>query len=87
MSGSNAVHPLLADAPGRRELLLGNEAIVRGAIEAGIGLVSGYPGTPASEIGDTFHELHAALGIPFEYSVHEKVALEAFGRARPASAR
>ncbi len=80
MSGSKSVHPLLADAPGRRELLLGNEAIVRGAIEAGIGLVSGYPGTPASEIGDTFHELHAALGIPFEYSVNEKVALEvAFG--------
>ncbi|MHB8874110.1 MAG: thiamine pyrophosphate-dependent enzyme, partial [Myxococcaceae bacterium] len=65
---------------GRRELLLGNEAVVRGAIEAGVGVVSGYPGTPASEVGDTFHRLQRDLGIWFEYSVNEKIALEvAFG--------
>ncbi|MBI2374280.1 MAG: FAD-dependent oxidoreductase [Deltaproteobacteria bacterium] len=71
---------LLSKELGRRELLTGNEAIVRGAIEAGVGLVSGYPGTPASEVGDTFRELASELGISFEYSVNEKVALElAFG--------
>ena len=72
--------PLLSVEAGQRALLLGNEAVVRGAIEAGVGLVTGYPGTPASEIGDTFHRLHNALGVAFEYSVNEKIALEvAFG--------
>ena len=71
---------LLSAQVGRRELLLGNEAVVRGAIEAGVRLVSGYPGTPASEVGDTFFRLKEALGISFEYSVNEKIALElAFG--------
>ena len=74
------MHPVLSREVGCGELLLGNEAVVRGAIEAGVGFVSGYPGTPASEIGDTFHKLHEELGIDFEYSVNEKVALEiAFG--------
>ncbi|MFQ5557345.1 MAG: thiamine pyrophosphate-dependent enzyme, partial [Acidimicrobiales bacterium] len=68
--------PLLADEPGRTELLLGNEAIARGAIEAGVGFACGYPGTPSSEVTDTFARLAGPLGIPFEYSVNEKVALE-----------
>jgi indolepyruvate ferredoxin oxidoreductase alpha subunit len=73
---------LVSTEVGHRELLLGNEAIVRGALEAGVGLVTGYPGTPASEIGDTFAELHRQLGIRFEYSINEKVALElAYGAA------
>ncbi len=69
-------HPLLADEAGRTELLLGNEAIARGAIEAGVGFASGYPGTPSTEVTDTFARLAPELGIPFEYSVNEKVALE-----------
>jgi len=60
-----------------KELLLGNEAIVRGALEAGVGFTSTYPGTPASEIGDTFASVAKQLGIHFEYSTNEKVALEA----------
>ena len=60
-----------------RELLLGNEAVVRGALEAGVGFVSTYPGTPASEIGDTFAKIFGEVGLYFEYSVNEKVALEA----------
>lgn len=67
---------LLSEDAGRSALLLGNEAIVRGAIEAGVAVVSGYPGTPASEIGDTLWRLAASLGIRCEYSVNEKVALE-----------
>jgi len=56
--------------------LTGNEAIVRGALEAGVGFVSGYPGTPASEIGDIFREISADYGISYEDSVNEKVAIE-----------
>lgn len=70
------MHPLLAEEPGSKRLLLGNEAIVRGALEAGVGFVSTYPGTPSSEIGDNFYRLSAEAGINFEYSVNEKVALE-----------
>ncbi len=61
----------------KKELLLGNEAVVRGALEAGVGFASTYPGTPASEIGDTFAKVFQELGFYFEYSSNEKVALEA----------
>ncbi|RLG68198.1 MAG: indolepyruvate ferredoxin oxidoreductase subunit alpha, partial [Methanobacteriota archaeon] len=57
--------------------MLSNEAIVRGALEAGVGFASTYPGTPASEIGDTFARISKDAGIYFEYSANEKVALEA----------
>lgn len=70
------MHKLLEDSPGKEMLLLGNEAIARGAIEAGIGLASCYPGTPSSEIPDTFFTLFQEAGFYFEYSTNEKVALE-----------
>ena len=57
-------------------LLLGNEAIVRGALEAGVGFASTYPGTPSSEIGDTYFKIFRDAGMYFEYSTNEKVALE-----------
>ena len=62
---------------GKKVILLGNEAIVRGALEAGVSFASTFPGTPASEIGDTFSKIAKQLGIYFEYSTNEKVALEA----------
>ena len=40
-----------------KKILLGNEAIVQGALEAGVQFVSTYLGTPASEIGDTFFKI------------------------------
>ena len=80
------MHPLLADQPATR-LLLGNEAIVRGALEAGVGFVSTYPGTPASEIGDSFFRLHEEAGVTFEYSINEKVALEVAGAAAVSGVR
>ena len=55
-------------------LLLGNEAIARGAVEAGIGFATSYPGTPSSEVGDTLERVAEDLGIKFLYSVNEKVA-------------
>lgn len=69
-------NPLLADTPGDVHLLLGNEAIVRGAVEAGIQVVTCYPGTPSSEVPDTFYRISPEGKYYFEYSVNEKVALE-----------
>ena len=70
------MHPLLKNRSGRPMLLLGNHAIVRGALEAGVALVTSYPGTPSSEISDAFFELSAETDVYFEYSTNEKVALE-----------
>ena len=70
------MHALLSGQPGERRLLLGNEAIVRGALEAGVALATTYPGTPASEIGDRFYQLSQESDLYFEYSTNEKVALE-----------
>jgi len=67
---------LLQDAQGKRVLLLGNEAIARGILEAGISVVSTYPGTPASEIGDTISNIAKEAGIYMEYSTNEIVAME-----------
>ena len=70
--------PLLG-RPGHTAALLGNEAIVRGALEAGVSFAAGYPGTPSSEVTDSFARLGPLLadtGFSFEYSVNEKIALE-----------
>lgn len=69
-------HPVAFDEPGKRVILMGNEAIARGALEGGISLASAYPGTPSSEIGDTFAKVAKETGIHFEWSANEKVALE-----------
>ncbi len=55
---------------------MGNEAIARGALEAGVRVATTYPGTPASEIGDTLARIGDRAHVAFEYSVNEKVALE-----------
>ncbi len=67
---------LLTGKPGERRLFLGNEAIVRGALEAGVRLAATYPGTPASEIGDRLYVISRQMDLYFEYSTNEKVALE-----------
>ena len=58
---------------GEKLCALGNEAIARGALEAGVQFVSGYPGTPASEIGDVFSRSHRDVGVHFEWSINEKL--------------
>ncbi len=55
---------------------MGNEAIARGAIEAGVGVATSYPGTPASEILETLALAAPKLGFHAEWSVNEKVAFE-----------
>ncbi len=67
---------LLKDELNKRVLLLGNEAIVRGILESGISVVTTYPGTPASEIGDTMAEIGKEAGVYMEYSTNEIVAVE-----------
>jgi indolepyruvate ferredoxin oxidoreductase alpha subunit len=70
------MHELLKENPGEKMLLLGNEAIARGAIEAGLALATAYPGTPSSEVALAFYQIHQETDLYFEYSVNEKVALE-----------
>lgn len=70
------LHMLLENSPGKKVLLLGNEAIARGILEAGIGIVTTYPGTPASEIGDSISTIAAEASLYMEYSINEMVAVE-----------
>ena len=79
---------ILEDKPKKKILLLGNEAITRGAIEAGVDVATTYPGTPSSEIADTFSHIakhftkqNKEPSYYFEYSTNEKVALEVAGAA------
>ena len=67
---------LLENVPGKRTLLLGNEAIARGILEAGISVVTTYPGTPASEIGDSISGIARDAGLYMEYSINEMVAVQ-----------
>jgi indolepyruvate ferredoxin oxidoreductase alpha subunit len=67
--------PLLRETPGPA-LLMGNEAIARGAIEAGVAVCAGYPGNPSSEIIGQLAEVGAELGLHVEWSTNEKVAME-----------
>jgi len=59
-------------------ILMGNEAIARGLIEAGVTLAASYPGTPASEILSALVAFAKETGAPLhaEWSVNEKVAYE-----------
>jgi len=61
---------------GERLLLLGNEAVARGAIEANAEIVASYPGTPASEIVDTLALVADEVGMHVQWSTNEKVAFE-----------
>ncbi|MFG1519644.1 MAG: indolepyruvate ferredoxin oxidoreductase subunit alpha [Thermoplasmataceae archaeon] len=56
--------------------LLSNEAIARGAVEAGVKIATTYPGTPSSEVGDTLSLISKKFGMKFQFSVNEKVAIE-----------
>ncbi len=75
------MNKLLENQKGEKAMFLGNEAIIRGALEAGVQFVSTYPGTPASEIGNNFFALQKELKddpkFLFEFSTNEKTAMEA----------
>jgi len=59
-----------------KKLLTGNEAIAEGVIESGAEVVTGYPGTPSTEVILTLLPQEKELGIHIEWSVNEKVAFE-----------
>ncbi|MDR1948161.1 MAG: indolepyruvate ferredoxin oxidoreductase subunit alpha [Spirochaetaceae bacterium] len=58
-----------------KKIVSGNEAIALGALAAGVKVISGYPGTPSSEvIGSLWHGSYP--GTKIEWSTNEKVAFE-----------
>jgi indolepyruvate ferredoxin oxidoreductase alpha subunit len=81
------MHKLLTENPGQKMLLLGNEAIARGAIEAGVAVASTYPGTPSSEISLQFFQVSQESNLYFEYSTNEKVAMEVAAAAANSGVR
>jgi len=78
---------LIDNCEGTQHLLMGNEAIVRGALEAGINVAAGYPGTPSSEIIESFSKIAHARNMYVEWSTNEKVALEVAAAASFAGLR
>ncbi|MEA2102768.1 MAG: indolepyruvate ferredoxin oxidoreductase subunit alpha [Thermodesulfobacteriota bacterium] len=68
-----------------KKMLSGNEAIARGAYEAGVGLAAAYPGTPSTEVLETI-ERDFPL-ITAQWAPNEKVALEVVAGAGYAGAR
>ena len=64
------------NTPGKTVLLMGNEAIARGALEAGVKVCAAYPGNPSSEIIGTLAKVAEEMGLHVEWSVNEKVAME-----------
>ena len=81
------MHKLLNATTGERQFLLGNEAIARGALEAGVAFASTYPGTPSSEISFNLFQISQETDLYFEYSTNEKVALEVAAAAATSGVR
>jgi len=78
---------LVTGKSGEKQFLLGNEAAVRGVIEAGISIAATYPGTPSSEIGNILSVLAKDANIYFEFSTNEKVAMEVAATAAASGLR
>ncbi len=73
-----------------KKLLMGNEAFAHAALEAGVNVVAGYPGTPSSELVETVAKLHGAgvaQDVHVEWSTNEKAALEMLAGASYCGAR
>ena len=67
-----------------KKLMLGNEAVARGAYEAGVSVVSSYPGTPSTEITENIVKYE---DIYVEWAPNEKVAAEVAVGASAGGAR
>ncbi len=75
-------------SPARTQVLfMGNEAIARGALEAGLNVAAGYPGTPSSEIIESLAHVARERKLYVEWSTNEKVALEVAAAASFAGLR
>jgi indolepyruvate ferredoxin oxidoreductase, alpha subunit len=71
----------------KRELLLGNDAVTRGLVEAGVRVASTYPGTPSSEVGNNLERIAKDNGMYFEFSSNEKIAMEVAAAAASSGLR
>ena len=69
-----------------KKLVMGNEAIGLGAVRAGVRMVTGYPGTPSTEILETIAKQNDG-SIHVEWSTNEKAAMEVGAGAAYAGAR
>jgi indolepyruvate ferredoxin oxidoreductase alpha subunit len=58
---------------GKKIVMLGNEAIARGILEAGVVIGAGYPGTPSSEILPTLAEMDTILGDSPNFSRNAEI--------------
>lgn len=67
-------------------LMLGNEAVVRGCLEAGVAYVSQYPGTPTSDIGEYFHQVLRENPEMKDYLIHNWAVNEAVATSACAGA-
>ncbi len=70
------VSKIATNQPGAYLLLNGDEAVARGALEAGIKVAAAYPGTPSTEILEAIAEVAKDFGIYAEWSINEIVAME-----------
>jgi len=75
------------DKPGSYLLLNGDEAVARGAVEAGVQVATAYPGTPSTEILETIADAAKNFGIYAEWSINEIVAMEVAAGASMAGVR
>ena len=70
----------------KKEYVMGNGAIALGALSAGVNLVTGYPGTPSSEILENIQK-YSDGSVHMEWSVNEKSAMEVAASASYSGAR
>ena len=70
----------------KKEYVMGNGAIALGALSAGVNLVTGYPGTPSSEILENIQK-YSDGSVHIEWSVNEKSAMEVAASAAYSGAR
>ena len=77
----------LLSSANSKVLFLGNEAIARGALEAGVSVAAAYPGTPSSEVIESLASVAHKRNLYVEWSVNEKVALEVAAAASFAGLR
>lgn len=61
-----------------KEILMGNDAIALALVHAGVDMVSGYPGTPSSEILANFQKYKSKFGVDAyaQWATNEKVGFE-----------
>jgi indolepyruvate ferredoxin oxidoreductase, alpha subunit len=82
-----SLHALRTPEAGATVVLSGNEAIARGAMEAGLAYAAAYPGSPSSEVLASLAALARERGFYAEWSTNEKVAMEGAAAASFAGVR